>query len=259
MLDRTDNPRAVIGDNQCPGALTLAEAAIEALRDFLKDNPVVSNEEEARAGKAILDRTSLALKGIEDERKEKVDPINAQLRELNARYHKWHSTNPDKPGIWDKLFKELRGRLTSYARAEEAKRIAAAEAARRAAEDAERKAREAEAREREAAATAATGVCDVDIGAATQEADDAFRAFQRAGREAQRAERDTKVRLAGGFGKATSLRDKEILTVTDWQAAIKEFGLTDRIRDAILTEARAFRTSMGDLPAGITATYDRSL
>ncbi len=56
-----------------------------------------------------------------------------------------------------------------------------------------------------------------------------------------------------------TLRSTEVLTVTDWQAAIKEIGLTDRIVEAILTEARAFRTSMGELPSGISATYNRSL
>ena len=35
------------------------------------------------------------------------------------------------------------------------------------------------------------------------------------------------------------LRDREILTITDWQAAITELGLTDLIRDAILTSATA--------------------
>jgi hypothetical protein len=49
------------------------------------------------------------------------------------------------------------------------------------------------------------------------------------------------------------------LTVTDWQAAITELGLTDLIRDAILTSARAYRKTFRELPEGIVATYDRSL
>jgi hypothetical protein len=55
------------------------------------------------------------------------------------------------------------------------------------------------------------------------------------------------------------LRDRETLTVTDWQAAITELGLTDLIRDAILTSARAYRKNFRELPEGIVATYDRSL
>jgi hypothetical protein len=259
MLDRTDpNPRAVIGGNLPPGAIDLAKPILEELGRFLKDFPVVTNDTEAREAKAILDRIVLALKGVEDERKAKVAPLNAELTAINGEYHRWHNTG-GKPGTWDTLLKELRIRLTAFAQAEERKRQAAAEAARAAAAEAERKAREAEAREREAAATAAMGVCDVDIAAATEQANEAFAAFQRADREAARADRDTKVRIGGGFGRVATLRDKEILAVTDWQAAIKEIGLTDRIKDAILTEARTFRKDMGELPSGVTAAYDRSL
>jgi hypothetical protein len=265
MLDRTDsNARAIIGGNLPPtSAIELAEPTIEALNQFLRDLPVITNDAEAREAKALLDRTAAALKGIEDERWSKVEPLNAQVREINARYHKWHNSG-SKPGIWDNLLKELRIRLTAFARAEEAKRQAAAEAARRAAAEAERKAREAEAREREAAADAAQGVCDVDIAAATQEADQAFQDFRRADRQAQRAERDTKVRIGGGFRKISSLRDKEILTVTDWRSAIAEMSgdngkIPQGIADAILTAARVYRRMFEALPSGITATHERSL
>jgi hypothetical protein len=259
MLDRiTPNDRAVMGGNRPPSAIELAKPTLEELGRFLSDHPVVTNDTEAREAKAILDRIVLAFKGIEDERKAKVAPLNAELAAINGEYHRWHNAG-GRPGTWDTLLKELRIRLTKFAQAEEAKRHAAAEAARKAAAEAERKAREAEEREREAAAEAAQGVCDVDIAAATEEADQAFAAFQRAGREAARADRDTKVRIGGGFGRVATLRDKEVLTVTDWQAAIKEIGLTDRIAAAIITEAREFRKSMTELPAGITAIYDRSL
>jgi hypothetical protein len=260
MLDRTDpNPRAVIGNNQPPGALELAKPIAAELGQFLNDYPVIANDAEARAAKAIGDRFLLALKSIEEERDSKVRPLNEQVAAINADYHRWFSTNDKKPGVWGTLLKELKVRLTAFARAEEAKRIAAAEAARKAKEEAERKAREAEAAEQAAAAEAAQGVCDTDFAGATERADAAFTEFQRASRFAARAERDTKVRIGGGFGRVSTLRDKEILTVTDWQAAIKEIGLTDRIAEAILTEARAFRNSMGELPSGISHTFERSL
>jgi hypothetical protein len=260
MLDRTDpNPRAVMGSNLPPAALDLAKPILEDLGRFLNDYPVITNEDEARKAKAISDRVFLALKSVEEERDSKVRPLNEKVAAINAAYHHWFSTNDKKPGLWGTLLKELKVRLTSFARIEEQKRREAAEAARRAAEEAERKAREAEARERAAAAEAAQGVCDTDFAGATERADAAFAEFQRASRFAARADRDTKVRLTGGFGKTASLRDKEILTVTDWQAAIKEIGLTDQITEVILAEARAFRKSMGDLPAGIIATFDRSL
>jgi hypothetical protein len=262
MLDRTDpNPREHVGANNPPPAtaIELAEPTIEALRKFLNDFPVIANEDEAREAKAIGDRVYLTLKSIEEERDSKVRPLNEQVSAINAEYHRWFSTNDKKPGLWGTLLKELKVRLTAFARLEEQKRREAAEAARRAAEEAERKARAAEAAERAAAAEAAAGVCDTDFAGATERADAAFAEFQRADRAAQRAERDTKVRIGGGFGKVTTLRTVETLTVTDWQAAITEIGLTDRIKDAILTEARAFRKDMGELPSGVTATYDRSL
>jgi hypothetical protein len=148
---------------------------------------------------------------------------------------------------------------TVDARALEIERVRKAEEARKAAEEAERAAREAEQREREAVEDADQGICGVDLGAATQDADAAFAAFRKADHVAARAERDSHIRIAGGFGKAMGLRDRETLTVTDWQAAITELGLTDLIRDAILTSARAYRKNFRELPEGIVATYDRSL
>jgi hypothetical protein len=148
---------------------------------------------------------------------------------------------------------ELRRRLSSYARALEIK------AARQAAEEAERLAREAERREQDAIEDADQGVCDIDLGAASQEADAAFAAFQKADRTAARAERESHIRIAGGSSRALGLRDRETLTVTDWQAAITELGLTDTIRDAILASARAYRKAFRELPEGVVATYDRSL
>jgi hypothetical protein len=264
MLDRTPNPREHIGANNPPGALELAKPTFEELGRFLSDHPVVTNEAEAREAKAIGDRAFLACKSVEEERDGKVRPLNEQVAAINADYHQWFSTNDKKPGIWGTLLKELKVRLTNFARAEEAKRIAAAEAARKAREEAERKAREAEAREREAAAEAAQGVCDVDIAAATQGADQAFRDFQRADREAQRADRNATVRIGGGLGKISTLRSKEVLTVADWRTAIAEMSgdngeIPQNIADAILTSARSYRRMFDALPSGIIATYERSL
>ncbi len=201
----------------------------------------------------MLDRTSpnprerigvfLALKSVEEERDSKVRPLNEQVTAINAEYHRWFSTNDKKPGLWGTLLKELKVRLTAFARAEEQKRREAAEAARKAAEEAERKSqgRAPEDREREAAAEAAQGVCDVDIAAATEQADQAFRDFQRADRQAQRAQRDTHVRIGGGLGKVSTLRNVEVLSITDIHAAIEDVGVTDAIRDAVLSAARAYR------------------
>jgi hypothetical protein len=264
MLDRTENSRAVIGDNQCPGAIELAEPTIEALNRFLRDNPVIGNEDEAREAKPHLDRMVAALKAIDDERKAAVDPLNKEVKTINATYHKWHNTDANRPGLWDKLLTELRTRLSTFARHEEQKRREAAEAARAAAAEAKRKAREAEEREREAAATAAVGICEVNIAAATEQADQAFRDFQRADREAARAERNATVRIGGGFGKVSTLRTVEVLTVTDWRTAIEdmtgESGAPPTVViDAILTAARAYRRENNELPSGISATHERRI
>lgn len=253
------NPRAVVGGNAPPSMIILAEPAIAELRTFLNDYPVVTNEDEARTAKAIYDRVAISLSEVEKERDGKVRPLNQQVDEINGDYHKFHNRNDKKPGLWDTLVKELKIRLSNFAKAEERKRIAAAEAARKAAEEAERKAREAEAAERKAQEEAAQGVCDTDFAQATEQADTAFADYERASRFAQRAERDTKVRLVGGIGNAISLRETETLHVADWKAAIEEMGLTDDIRDAILKSARAYRKAFRELPAGITATYERGL
>jgi len=253
---------ALVGHNNPPGAIELAEPTIEALSQFLKDFPVIANEEEAREAKPHLDRMAAALKAIDDERKAKVGPLNEQVTAINAEYHRWHNAS-SKSGVWDKLLIELRSRLTVFARKLEAERQAAAEAARAAAVEAERKTREAEEREREAAATTAAGVCDVDIAAASREANQAFRDFGKANRAFQLAERERRVRIGGGFGKVSTLRNKEILTVTDWKAAISEMTddgeLPAVISDAILTAARAYRKAFDQLPAGIHVETERTL
>src|SRR6266436_1754742 len=211
----------------------------------------------------MLDRTSTnprehigannppsSLESMETERDAQVRPLNAQVKAINDKYRSPRT-------LLEKVRNSLVDRLTAYAKRLERERLRKAEEARKAAEAAAQTALEAERRAQEAQDDAAQGVCDVDLGQVTQEAEQACSDLGRASRELARAERDTKVRIGGGFGKVATLRDKEILAVTDWQAAIKEIGLTDRIAEAVLTEARAFRTSMGELPSGISATYER--
>lgn len=264
MIDLAPNPRAVIGANRPPGALELAKPTFDELGQLLNDFPVITNEDEARKAKLIADRVYLALKGVEEERDSKVRPLNEQVSAINAEYHRWFSTNDRKPGIWGTLLKELKGRLTSYARAEERKRWEAAEAAVKAAEEAAREAKEAEGRERAAAEEAAQGICDTNFAAAHTEAVERFLDYERADRISQRALQNTKVRIGGGFGRVSTLRDKEVLTVTDWKAAIEEIcGDQEEpppsIVSAILIEARAYRKVTHRLPAGIHSEMERKL
>src|SRR5882672_10831539 len=94
---------ALVGHNNPPGAIELAETTIEALSQFLKDFPVIANEEESREAKVMLDRTSLALKGVDDERRSKVDPLNSTVKATNDLYHWYHSTDAKRPGRWTQL------------------------------------------------------------------------------------------------------------------------------------------------------------
>jgi hypothetical protein len=189
--------------------------------------------------------------GLETERRGKVDPLNAHVKSINAEYKKPRE-------LIEKQTEQVSARLTDYAREEERKRAEEAERARLAAEEAERIAREAEAREREVKENAAVGEA-VNVTAAIVEADQAFSDFQKADREAARAAREVPVRLGDGFGRTVSMRTKETLQVDDWQAAINVLGLTEHIREAILTSARAYRKLKGELPAGVTSQTERSI
>jgi len=263
----TTNPRAVIGDNSPPieTAIDRAKPIAEELGRFLSDNPVLSNEDEARAAKNLRDRFVQALKSMEDEREAKVRPLNEEVKRINGDYHRWHNTDKKRPALWDKRLNQLWSRMTTYALQLETQQKAAAKAAREAAEEQARIAREEEQREIEAATDAAAGVCDVDIAKATEEADEAFTRFRQLDWRAERAEASaSKIRITGGIGNAISLKDHEILTVTDWKSAIEEMCDDDGnppkdIADAILKCARAYRKACKDLPAGVTASSERSL
>lgn len=248
-----DNPREVIGGNNPPpnNAIENARGCFTELSKFLTENPVIQDETQAREAAQFVSRAKSCIAGIEKERKAQVEPLNAQVNAINAQYKKPRETV-------QKLTDEVSGRLTAYAREEERKRIERAEAARREAEEKERLAREAEAREREAKENAEVGEI-VNVSAAIVEADQKFDEFSKASREAARAEREIPVRLGDGLGRVVSMRTKETLLVDDWQKAITALGLTDSIRDAILTSARAYRKLNGELPAGVTSQTERSI
>jgi hypothetical protein len=260
MLDRTDrnrldeagNARFGIGGNHPPGMIELAQGTISALADYLRDHPVISTEEEAREAKLLKDRADLAIKDMEDERDRLVRPLNTQVAEINGRYR------PVRDPL-TRVIAELKGRLTKFVQGEERRRQALAEAAQRVAAEKALLARQAEEAERAAKEEAEQGVCDVDVGGAITDADHAFADYEKAERTAARAERDTHVKIGGGFGRALSQRTHEVLTITDVHAAIDDMGLTEPLREAILTAARAYRKAIGELPDGIVSHQERSL
>lgn len=258
-LTPLDNERAIIGANNPPGPIEQADVIIRALSDWMKDHPVIQTEEEARAAKPLMDRARAAQAEIEAARTSEVKPFNDKVSEINAEHKAVHNTDPKKPGKLDRVFNELKSRVAAYLQAEEQRRLRETAAARLAQEEAERIARELEEKERAALDDASAGVADVDVAAVTEQANEAFAAFERTSRFADRAERNTKVKIGGGFSSAVSLRTNEVLQVDDALKAIVIIGTTDRIREAILTEARAYRKANGRLPDGISATTERKL
>jgi len=254
-----------IGHNQPPNAIELARPTFDELGKLLANIPVITNEDEARAAKAILDRAGLAFKDLEAERSAKVGPLNEKVKVINADYHRLHNADKKRPGLWDKLVGQLWTRMSAYALELERQRQAAARAAREAADEQARLAHEAEQREIEAATDAASGVCDVDTAKATEEANEAFSDYRRLDWRADRLEASaSKVRLTGGIGNAVSLKDHETLHLTDWRAAIVEMSGDDGripqdIAEAILKCARAHRKAFEQLPNGVEAKYTRGL
>lgn len=244
------NSRAVIGNNNPPGCVDTARGVYTILATFLKEVPVIQSHDEAKKGANLIEQARATLGEMDDERKAFVKPLNDEVKIINDQYRKPRESV-------EAIVDELKHRLTVFANAEEAKRLREAEVARLAAEEAERVAREAERIESEAKACADVGECDVNVAAAIVNADRAFDAFKRTDREAARAERETTVRLNGGFGRAVSMRKSETLVIDDVAAAIAAVGLTEAISDAILVSARAYRKLNGKLPAGVSAVTER--
>ena len=243
---------SLVGHNQPPSQIDFTQETSEELSRWLSENPVVETEEQARSGKLLVDRASNCIKDLEAERRGKCIPLETQVREINDTYRGPRET-------LQKISDELEWRLTAFIKAEEARREQIYLEKQQAALLAEERARDAERREQEAKEEAATGVLDIDIHAATVEADRAFEAFTRSDRDAARAERETRVKLGGGFNRALSLRARETLIVDDPVAAVTVMGWNDDMIGAIIKAAKAYRKLTGDLPRGVRSEKDRTL
>lgn len=244
------NNLARIGHNSnnfAIGADTVAEAS-----KWLANNPVIETEDDAREAAKYEKRLKASFDELEAERDGKVRPLNDQVKAINEEYK-----SAQKPIT--EARNAVKNRLTAYALEEEQKRLAEAQRLAALAAEAERIAREAEEREREAKDNAAQGEVGVDVVAATTEADQAYSRFKRADHAAAIAAKDSTVRIGTGWGRAASLRTKETLVLNDPVKAIFAIGVTDGIREAILTAARAYRKEHGSLPEGVEAQIDRSM
>lgn len=236
-----------------PGAIEASKDTFAAANAFLASHPVIQDEDMAREAERVRLRLKGSLDEMEAERDKKVRPLNSQVQIINETYK-------TASGTLKRLFDEVRARMTAFARAEEARRAAEAEEKRKAAEEAERLAQEAQLATYEAQDSAAQGEYDLNVGATLAAEEQAMRAFGRANREAMRAERDIPVRLSGGMGqRVTTMRTKETLLLVDAVKALTAIGVTEKTREAILSDARAYRKLHGKLPEGVTATHERSI
>lgn len=245
------NREVAPGDNNPPEMLEIARQATRSISEWFAEHPVIASEEEAREIKLQIDRAKLCLRDLEDDRDQKVRPLNEQVNAINSGHR---AVRRPLGTLLDHMLEAL----DLFIKGEEVKRIEAAMEAQRKAREAEEAAREAERLEREQIENAQLGEVGVDIAAAVQEADEAFRDFEKAERDALRAIKDAKVKIAGGFTRAITIKEREVLNVDDAAAAILDMGLSDGVKNAILTSARSFRRLHNRLPNGVSATIERN-
>jgi hypothetical protein len=246
------NSRAVIGDNMPPTPIDLGRAAYREISEFLAENPVVETEEQARAFKLTLDRTKSVLGDIEAAKDADCQPLYATWKSMVATY---------TPAIahLTTLTVELKARLSKFMRAQEAIKEAEATRKQQEAFEAAESARNAALEAKEAFENAAVGECNIDLATKLETAESTNAAAVKADHQAQLAEHDSHIRVGGGFLRVATLRTKETLIVTNAKDAIAAIGLTEKISDAILTGARAYRKLHGTLPPGIGQVEERSL
>jgi hypothetical protein len=241
------------GHNQPPDMAVTAVETAKDLSDWMAENPVIENEDQARGAKLFIDRGSLCIKDLEDERKTKVRPFMEEVNQLNSHYRSPRES-------LNSILSILKSRMGAYLHAEETKRLRVAEETARIAEQAEEVAREAERKEREVIEAAAHGELGLDILNATGQADQAFKDYQKADRQAALAERETKVRVGGGFTRALGLRNRECIIINDPIAAIQDIGLRNEIiLDAIETASRAYKKLNGRYPDGVGSIMTREV
>ena len=248
-----EDNRARIGGNNPPSPIELAQETFDALSKFLADHPAIVDEISAREAKLFKDRAEASKKDVEDDRARKADPVYARWKAIREPY-----TAPlDR---LDKLIGQLKSRMTAFALAEEARRKREAAEASRIAEEARQAALAAEAAEREAIDNAAVGDLEADVGQAVAAADDAFAKAKRAHDAARIAERDSHVRIGGGFsGRVASLKTTWVYSVAHGADAFAALWPNDDLQDALVKAARAFEKRTGNLPAGITKREERKI
>lgn len=246
------NDRLGPGGNNPPDMMALGNDTADNLNAFLKENPVIENHDQAKVAKGWVDSVKLTIKDLEAERDSKVRPLNEQVERINEQYRPVRE-------LLKGMVNALAERVATFIAAEERRRILAAENAARLAREAEQRARDLAEAERATLAEADEGVLDVDVKAVVERTDNAIEDARKAQRAALVAERETKVKIGGGFGRSLSLRASETLIVTDAEFAIRTMGVTADIEAAIIKSARAFRKLHNELPPGVKSETERKL
>src|SRR4029077_20147879 len=121
MLDRTTSFGP--GHNGPPSSIDLAQDTLSALADWLKDNPAITTEDEARAAKLMKDRGDAGMKDLKDEHEKLYRPLKDQIDELAKQY--------EIRNLMARVISELKARIDRFINAERLRRQALAEAAQR--------------------------------------------------------------------------------------------------------------------------------
>ncbi len=236
---------ASIGHNRPPSQIESLTETCNAVGDWLKTNPVVETEEAARAAKPHVDRLRLGLQDMEGELKARTGPKLDEIDAIRGEYHQIRT-------LTEKLLEETRNRINAWAQEEKIRRRKFAEEVRQRAKEEERLAREAEETERGMVEDARLGV-ETDVAAATKEANERFAAFEKAQREVARAQRETKIKVGGGFGRAMTFHKETELFVTNPEKAINILGWSEPVLEVIRKEAVKYQRKHGHLPDGVFA------
>lgn len=243
----------VLGGNGPP-----TESRIDTGRDtyrvvaaFLQNNPTI-DEDSAPAANEMLVAARSTVAALETGRADECDPLR---KTWEAAREKWRPSIEAMIRIRD----DVAARLGVFMRAEEDRRKAEAAEVKRVADALEVAAREAERIEAEARINASQGEF-VDVVEASEKADEAFADYKQAERVAHFAEKDSTVKLRSRFAdKATVLRTKKTLVITDVNKLLLAVGITERVEAALLTEARAYKASLGKWPDGVSEETERTL
>jgi hypothetical protein len=232
-------------------AIAAANDQMPLLKAFLADNPVIGTAEEAQKAAAWIEGTRKTLGAMEDERKPRVEPLNAALGIINEAYRTVRQP-------LETMLNLLRKRWNTWDAAERERRETEARRVREAAEDAARQAQALIDQAKEALEAAEQGSCeDVSV---VVDAEAAMATANKLDRLAGRAERATNVRVASTLGgKALGSRRQRVIVIDDPVAAIKAIGPTDKIILAIQQCAKTFEEIHGELPVGTHEEFARSI